>query len=295
MRFGTHCYIFVDQWRDESLEVLDRVKALGLDCLDIAVGDDVRFDVRRTRQRAGELGIELLISPGGAWPVECDLSSTEAVRRDRGLEWHRRQVDLAAELGATIYSGALYGHPGVLRFRPTSAEERRTLAEGLHALAEYGAGRGVRIVLEPMSRFRTHVVNTARQLMELIALADHPNLYALLDTYHMLTEARDYGSAIEEAAPRLLCLHACENDRGVPGSGLVPWDNVFAALARVGFDGYVLLESYNTELKEFAWRRGILQDICPNGEQFVTSAMRFLRAGLARSGGGRPAVPLLRG
>lgn len=283
MKFGTHCYIFVDQWRDESLDVLDKVKALGLDCLDIAVGDDVVFDAARTRRRAVGLGIELLISPGGSWPVECDLSSTDAACRSRGLEWHRRQVDLAESLGATVYSGALYGHPGVLRFRPLSAGEQRELADGIHSLAEYGAARGVRIVLEPMSRFRTHVVNTPRQLMDLIALADHPNVYALLDTYHMLAEVRDYGRAVEEAAPRLLGLHACENDRGVPGGGIVPWDDVFSALARVGFDGYILLESYNTGLKEFAWRRGILQDICPDGEQFVAGAMRFLRAGLERA------------
>ena len=28
-------------------------------------------------------------------------------------------------------------------------------------------------------------------------------------------------------------LHACENDRGVPGGGLVPWREIFAALKQI--------------------------------------------------------------
>ena len=46
--------------------------------------------------------------------------------------------------------------------------QRRVTAEGLHSLAEYGAAHGVKIVLEPMSHFRTHLVNTAQQLMRLL-------------------------------------------------------------------------------------------------------------------------------
>ena len=43
MKFGTHCYLFIDRWSDDSLFVLDESKELGLDCVEIAVGDDVRF------------------------------------------------------------------------------------------------------------------------------------------------------------------------------------------------------------------------------------------------------------
>jgi sugar phosphate isomerase/epimerase len=39
-----------------------------------------------------------------------------------------------------------------------------------------------------------------------------------------MTEERDYAAAIRTLAPRLWCVHTCENDRGVPGGGLAPWD-----------------------------------------------------------------------
>src|SRR5512137_2369459 len=162
-----------------------------------------------------------------------DLSADAAADRARGLDWHRRQVDLCAELGARSYAGCLYGHPGVVKRRRPPTDELLRAAEGLHVLADYAAPRGVTIVLEPMSRFRTHLVNTPAQLMRLIALADHANLMATFDTYHAITEVRDYAAGLRALGPRLALVHACENDRGVPGLGLVPWEQVFGALAEM--------------------------------------------------------------
>ena len=280
MYFGAHCYIFTDRWSDASLPLLDEARRLGADCFEIAVGDDVVFDPARTRRYAEALGLRLLASPGGAWPVECDISSDSAGDRRRGLDWHRRQVDLAADFGALGYCGALYGHPGVVRRRRQPSDEYDRIAESLHALAEHGRQRGVQIVLEPMSHFRTHVANTPAQVMDLIGRADHPNLYALIDTYHLVTEVRDFAEAIVSARDRLWALHACENDRGVPGGGLVPWPAVFAALKQIAFDGYVLLEAYNSSIGDFAYERGMFHNVCPDAAEFVREGLAFVRAGL---------------
>ena len=282
--FGAHCYLFTDRWSDAQLGLMDEVKALGLDLWEIGVGDDVEFDASLTRNRAEALGLTLTISPGGQWPMDCDLSGDGAADRARGLAWHQRQVDLAAELGAVAYTGALYGHPGVIQRRIPPADEYQWTAEGLHTLAAYGAARGVEIVLEPMSHFRTHLVNTPAQLMHLIDLADHENLKALLDTYHVVTEIRDYAAAIHMLAPRLWGLHTCENDRGVPGGGIVPWGDVFSALRAVDFDGAILMETYNSSIGDpagsFAHARGMFHDPCPDGAAFVRQGLAFLKQGM---------------
>ncbi len=282
MHYGAHCYIFTDRWSDDALPILDRMKALGLDVAELSVGDDVRFTPALTRRRAEALGLTLVIGPGGAWPLSADLSSDEPEERQEGLTWHCRQVDLAAELGAVAYAGALYGHPGVVKRRRPPADEYPRTAEGLHRLAEYAAQRNVKIVLEPMSHFRTHLVNTAAQLMRLIDLADHPNLYALFDTYHLITEERDYGAALRALASRLWCVHTCENDRGAPGGGLVPWDDVFDALYEIGFDGPLTMEAYNSSIDDFAYQRGMFHNVCPNGDEFVRKGLAFLRSHVER-------------
>jgi D-psicose/D-tagatose/L-ribulose 3-epimerase len=276
--YGAHSYIFIDHWSDDSLSVLDTARRLGAELVEVAIGDDVTFTPGLTRRRAEQLGLKLTTGPGGFWPVECDLSADSADERRIGLAWHKKQVDVTTAVGAVAYTGALYGHPGTVQRRVPPPDEYARTAEGLHALAEYAQRQGVQVVLEPMSHFRTHLVNTPEQAMRLVEMADHANLHILLDTYHLVTEVRDYGAAIQTAHPRLWGIHACENDRGVPGGGLVPWQDVFAALHKIAFGGYMVLESYNSSLDDFAYRRGMFHDVCPDGPAFVTRGLAFLKA-----------------
>ncbi len=276
MQYGAHMYLWIDRWSDDQLGLLDRARELGLGYVEIAVGDDVEFAPGLTRERAEALGLDLLVSPGGLWPVECDISSPDPEDRRRGLAWHRAALDLAADLGAAAYAGAIYGHPGVVRTDRRPEECYARTAEGLAELADHADARGVQLVVEPMSRFRTHIANTPAQIMRLVRMAGHPNLGVALDTYHAVTEVRDYGEAVRACGDRLWVVHPCENDRGVPGGGLVQWDALFSALAEVGFDGRIGLESYNTSLGDFALRRGIFGDVCPDGDAFVRQALAFL-------------------
>jgi D-psicose/D-tagatose/L-ribulose 3-epimerase len=281
MQYGAHSFIFTERWTDDSLHILDQVRDLGLACFEIGIGDDVAFNPALTARRAASLGLMLTTSPGGAWPVQFDLSSDEPSERRAGLDWHRRQVDRTAAMGATAYTGALYGHPGTVRRRRLPTEERSWTAEGLHALAEYAAAQQVQIVIEPMSHFRTHLVNTPEQAVYLIDLAQHDNLHILLDTYHLITEIRDYVHTVLTAAPRLWGIHACENDRGAPGGGLVPWQQLFSALHQIRFDGVILMESYNSSIGDFAHQRGMFHDVCPDGAEFVRRGLAFLQRGLS--------------
>jgi D-psicose/D-tagatose/L-ribulose 3-epimerase len=284
MILGVHAYLFTERWADSCLDILDTAAELGAGAVEIPVGDDVHFTPRLTRRRAEALGLRIYLGPGGLWPLECDLSADDPEERAAGLAWHKRQIDLAAEMGGIGYAGALYGHPGVVKRRVPPPDEYERTAEGLHALAEYGARSGVAIVLEPMSHFRTHLVNTPEQVMRLIGLAEQTNLHVIFDTYHMVTEVRDYGRALRTVGGRLWGLHACENDRGAPGGGLIPWDTVFRTLAEIGFDGYMVLETYNSSIGDFAYQRGMFHDVCPDGVAFARESFRFLQAGLGAAG-----------
>ena len=281
MKFGSHSYIFSERWSDDCLPILDSAKALGLDCFEIGVGDDVIFSPHLTGARARALGLELAVSPGGLWPVQCDLASELPDERAAGLAWHKKQVDLAGEMGATAYSGAIYGHTGVVKRRPPTQQEYEQIAQGLHELAAYGQQQGVSIVLEAMSHFRTHLVNRPEQLIRLVEMSEHPNLFALFDTYHSIVEVRDFAQAVRTLGTHLWGIHACENDRGVPGGGLVPWKTLFDSLRETHFDGYVIMEAYNSAIPGFAWQRSMFHDVCPDGSAFVRQGLSFLKAGLA--------------
>jgi D-psicose/D-tagatose/L-ribulose 3-epimerase len=276
MKLGAHIYLWTERWSDAGTGLFACARGLGLDMIELSVGLDVKFSAVTTRRAAEAAGIGLLVGPGGEWPVGADLSDDEPANRRAALEFHRGIINQAAELGAVAYCGALYGRPGkVLRRCPPPDEFPRT-AEGLHTLAEHAEKAGVKLVIEPMSRFRSHVINTPAQALGMLELAAQPNLFVLLDTYHLVTEVRDYAAAIRAVGDKLWGLHACENDRGVPGGGLLPWPEIFAALKTTKAE-YVGFEAYNTGLGDFGWRRGMFQDVCPDGDAFAREAVAFTK------------------
>ncbi len=282
MKYGAHCYLFIDEWTDESVQLFETAGELGLDFLEISVGDDISFSTELVRKKKEEAGIELTVGPGGEWPMECDLSSDDPKERSLGLEWHKKQVDLCHEIGAMAYAGAIYGHAGMIKRRIPPADEYKVTAEGLHALGEYAAQKGVEVVLEPMSHFRTHLVNTPQQMLRLVKMSDHPNLKISLDTYHLVTEILDYREAILTVKDYLWGMHMCENNRGVPGRGIVPWEQVFTGLTEIGFESYMLFESYNSSINDgtFAFGRGMFHNVCANGAEFVREGIDFIKEGM---------------
>ena len=276
-KFGAHQFLWKSHWTDADLKILDIARQLGCALFEISLGDDVKFNRARLRDHAKTLGMELTVGPGNFWPANCNISADEVSHRKLGVAWHQKIIAQAAELGAAAYCGAIYGYPGhVLRRRPPPDELSRA-AENLQMLAEFAGGLGVRLVIEPMSRFRNHLVNTAEQAVALVRMTNHPNLLVNFDTYHMITEERDYGAAIRRLLPVLWGVHACENDRGIPGGGLVPWPAVFDALAEANGCVRVMLETYNTGTDGAAYSRGIFHNLCPDAEPFVRKGLSFLR------------------
>lgn len=279
VKYGAHCFLWIEQWSNAHLSLIGQAASLGLDCLEIAVGDDVEFEARAVKSEAERNKVEIVVSPGGVWPMEADISHDDKAARAFGLKWHKEWIARGAEAGATAYTGALYAHPGRVERRAPSADEFAYACENLYDLAEYAHKQGVVIVLEPMSHFRTHLVNTGEQVMRLIGQTGHDNLKVLLDTYHLITEVRNFAHEVGKMASRLWGVHACENDRGVPGGGLVPWLSLFDALKLADFDGYMILETYNSSLRNgnFAFSRGMFHNVCLDGDAFTHQGLTFLR------------------
>lgn len=275
-KYGAHIYIWTDSWSNEKLDLFDRAKSLGLDCLEIAVGDNVDFDAEAARLMAEETGMDIVLSPGGEWPMHLDISDECKENRKDAVDWHKHWITKAGECNARAYTGAIYGHPGVIRYRKPTEEELKRTAEGLFELAEHSKQNDVILVIEPMSHFRTHLVNTPDQALEMIKRTGHQQLKILFDTYHAVTEIRDFGQAIRDVREHLWGVHVCENDRGVPGGGIVPWDKIFSELNTIESELYFIMESYNSSVDDFAISRGMFHNVCPDGDEFIRKGLEFI-------------------
>jgi D-psicose/D-tagatose/L-ribulose 3-epimerase len=125
------------------------------------------------------------------------------------------------------------------------------------------------------------MLNVVSQGNDFIDQTGMDNVGFHLDTFHMHLEEKNSGDAIRAAGDRVFHFHACENDRGVPGTGQVHWDEVAKALKEIRYDGPVVIESFTSQVKEIARAVCIWREIAPSQDAIASDGLAFLKELLA--------------
>jgi D-psicose/D-tagatose/L-ribulose 3-epimerase len=238
-RFGVHTFVWTPDWDRAGAETaISQAAAAGVDLVEVALLRPAEVDVAHSRDLAARHGIALTCSLG--LPPEASLPDHPAAAEG----FLRQALAVTAALGATSLSGVTYGTIGRVTGKPVTEQELDIIAAVLRSVARHAAGLGLTLGLEPCNRYETHLLNTGRQAVSLIERIGEPNLFVHLDTYHMNIEEKGFAAAILDCGPHLRYIHLSESDRGTPGSGNVDWEGVFGGLARIGFDGDMVLESF---------------------------------------------------
>ncbi len=279
-QIGASTWIWTSPFSDTDLGLVARAKEFGFDVLELAVEDPALISGDVVREAGEREGVGFTVC--GAFGPDRDLSHDDEGVRKVGIDYVKQCVDLAAAIGAPHVVGPLYSAVGTTRMlEPAEREAQRVLAvESLKVVADYAATRDVRLAIEPLNRFETDLVNTAQQVLELLDRVAAENVGVLLDTFHMNIDEKSLGDAIRLVGERLLQLHTCENDRGTPGTGHVPWGEVFDAVTDIGFTGPLVIESFTPELKEIAKAVSLWRPLDAPSDELARNGARFLRESL---------------
>jgi len=257
-----------------------KVAALGYDVIEVCVEDPRLLSAQAVRDAAEEHG--LAVSICGAFGPGRDLSTEDADGRAAGLAYLRYCVELAAAVGSPHVAGPMYAPTGQARMLSPDdrARQRARAAESLRAAADHAGEHGVRLALEPLNRFETDLVNTVEQGLDLCAATGRDNVGLMLDTFHQNIEEKDLGAAIRAAGDRVFQFQVSENDRGTPGSGHIPWPEVFAALEDIGYSGQIVVESFLPTIVEIARAVSLWRPVAPSMDALAADSLTFLRTAL---------------
>jgi D-psicose/D-tagatose/L-ribulose 3-epimerase len=275
MRLGIHAMAWEPHWSNASLPLIDRVAQLGLDFIEIPLMGIDDVDPRAIRPRLAEVGIGAVTST--VLTEATDISSSDPAARAAGVDYLRRCIEVTAEMGAPQFSGVIYGAHGKRQLHRPTPEDWNWAAECLRTVAEHAAQRGVAIGIEPVNRYETPLINTSEQAVRLAEMVGLPNVKVHLDTYHMNIEEKDWAQPVLLAGDRLCHFHLCENDRGIPGTGLVDWEELFEALGGIHYQGYAGLESFVDVSGDMLAGTPVWRDLAPSGDVLVREGLAFLR------------------
>ncbi len=276
MTFGVNTWVWVSPTTTERLtELAPKVKGMGFDLIEIGIEDESALEYTQATDILRDHGLAVSLTAAMSPDRDLLLKETE----QQGVAYIKHCIDACHTLGGSVVAGPMYSAVGrVWEATPESRErETETLVTHLKQLAEYAHDRGVVLCVEPLNRLETSFINTTEQINEIIDRVGHEACKVLLDTFHMNIEEKSLGDAIRACGLRLGHFHACENDRGAPGSGNVTWAEVAAALRDVHYDGAVVIESFTSEVKSIAKAAAIWRAFEPSQDALAENGLAFLK------------------
>jgi D-psicose/D-tagatose/L-ribulose 3-epimerase len=187
-------------------------------------------------------------------------------------------IDITAQMGGDTVAGPLYAPVRQLTGRARTADEWKWAVEGLRTGAEHAEKAKIGLAIEPLNRFETYVITTVAEATQLAKEVNHPRLKVQVDTFHANIEEKDTAAAIRACGPLVGHFHACENDRGTPGTGQVRWKEVFAALREINYNRWVTIESFATGILDLCAAACIWRPIYDSADDLATKGLAFLKA-----------------
>jgi D-psicose/D-tagatose/L-ribulose 3-epimerase len=274
MRLGVNTLIWSAEF-DPAVIPFDKLKKAEVEGIEVPVFNPKDLDTKALKQvlKENKLACTIIsINTREANPISNDPKV-----RDKALKHWKKVIETAADLECELIAGPSYAPVGDLPGRRRTDDEWEWGVEFHQKLAPALKKSGVQLAVEPLNRFETYFLNTAEDAVRFVQEIDSPHIGILLDTFHSNIEDKSVAVAYRQCGRRLKHVHTCENDRGIPGSGHIDWPGVLRSLKDMGYDGWLTIESFNSNIPELSAATAIWRDLAPHPDDIAVQGTAFLK------------------
>ncbi len=279
MRYGLSLFLWTDGLNDAVLPLLDEIKKIGYDAVEIPIFDSDVAKYAWWGKRLDDAGLaRTAVTIRG--PADNPISPDPAIRR-KGLEVNKAAVDCAAAAGCEALVGPLHSALNHFTGAGPTAEEWAWAVDGMRQLAQHAEKCKLNIGLEYLNRFECYLLNTAADAACFCREVNHPRCKLMYDTYHAHMEEKNIAESIRALKGLLIQVHVSENDRSTPGAGSIHWDATFDTLKEIGFDNLLVVEALGMALQKLPgakiWRR-----MYESEHQLADDGLKFMKREVAK-------------
>ena len=233
---------------ENPAEILEQIKKAGYDGIDVP-GNPERVDTAELPKMLEDIGLAAVeVSGAWAWGYygpdgDRNLAGPDEQARARGVEYSKRLIDLAAELGAELYP-ACPTQPPVFDLPWPKTDPgilRDNFISSLSVLCEYAGERGITVAIEPLNRYEAYagVATTVEETLSLIEELGVDNLGIQPDIAHMNREESSIYGALRKTRGHLAHMHINETNYTPLGSGHADFHAVLKILKDMDFSRYI--------------------------------------------------------
>lgn len=252
-KLGINLWNWQPMLSDACLGLPTKAAELGFTAVELPMTVSCISDALRDEIRDTGLAVSLCAALGEG----RDISNFDPKVREETFNYMKEVLHTGASLGAYVFAGPLYAGGGK-RHKLSDDDRKREwdlAVEGLRYVSHIARESGVLLAVEPLNRYRTSVVNTVEQAIKLINDVGEDNVGIHYDTYHAALEEADLLVSLEQAlkSGKIYHFHACANNRGCPGEGIIPWETVLYMLMGQGYEGHITMETFAPGGLDASW------------------------------------------
>jgi D-psicose/D-tagatose/L-ribulose 3-epimerase len=283
VKLGFNLLLWTTHVTEAHWPIIEKLKAEGYDGVEIPMfeGDPNHYErLGRQLKSLGLAATGIGVMPGGG----RNALSADKAEREGALQHIKWLIDCTAALGGDVAAGPFHQPLGQFSGAGPTPDETARCVEVHKEAAQYAARQGLKLSVEPLNRFECYFLNSMEQADALVQAVGEPNYGYLFDTFHSNIEDNDVPALIGKTARSINHVHISENNRGVPGAGHIRFHEVFDALKRAGYDGWLTIEAFGAALPDLAAATKIWRPLFADYADVYTDGLELMRDGWARTG-----------
>jgi sugar phosphate isomerase/epimerase len=164
----------------------------------------------------------------------------ETVDQDAIKEYISTALPRVKQIGAdTVVFGSGGARTLPEGFSRVKGEEQ--ILQFLNLAADYAEPLGITIVIEPLNRKESNILNSVPEAVEFAKRVNRKGIQALADFYHM-DEENEPLENIVTSKEYVKHIHVADTDRLAPGTGEYPYTEFVDCLKQANYDGRISIE-----------------------------------------------------
>lgn len=278
MILGVDTFIWTELFTKNDLWIIKKAEELGFQAIDFAIAHPESFPTKEVIKELRNTTLQPVTST--TLNAETNLISPNNTIREKGIQTLKQLIDINKAIGSKILGGVNYAGRGCLTGKPRTKTEWENSVSAMKEVAAYAlrVHPDLKICVEPVNRFETHFINTVEDGINYCKDVGTENMAVHLDCFHMIREETSFTQAVKICGKKYLgYVHVCENNRGIPGTGLVPFKEFFTALNEIGYIGPCVIESFDPCFEELNSQCAIWRKFADTGEDLAIKGLHNLK------------------
>jgi sugar phosphate isomerase/epimerase len=220
-------------------ENIKKIADLGYNGVELFVGNPNKVLFSYINTCIQNNGLQVSAIGTGLTCIQYGLSFTSPTLeiRKKAVNRIKEYIRLARKFKSNIIIGSVIG-----KYQTDYEKSLNSIRECLVECAKLAAELDVTLLLEPLNRYESTIINTLSEAVDLIKEINTECIKVMGDTFHMNIEEKSIYEAIKDAREYFKYIHLADSNRKAPGFGHLNFDKIFNTLKEIGYSDFASAE-----------------------------------------------------